>query len=178
MIDNAFKYEAILQQKFYDIWYNEKYKFWMNGCYNLEFEMPHGQGDWQSRHFVSLNAEGDIIGYICYEIHRSDSRCSGLCALSFLDSVSVTFAKDLIRVIEDIFCKFNHRKLNFICLTDNPAYNMWYKYTLKAGGKQLCIRKLHTKLEDGYFYDSAEFEISRGDYMIARPQLTLLKSIR
>lgn len=177
MLDNAFKYEADLQQKFLNTWYDEKYKFWVNGCYNMDFELPHGEGDWRSRHFVSLNSSGDIIGYICYEVHRSDNRCCGLGALSFVNGVSTTFAKDLARVVDNIFCVFNHRKLSFTCITDNPACSMWQKYVAKAGGQQLCIRKEHTRLEDGYFYDSAEFEIHQRDYLLARPNIAIIRSL-
>lgn len=177
MIDNAFKYESKLQQKFLNIWYDSRYKFWLNGSYNMEFELPHGEGDWRCRHFVSLNNDGDLLGYICYEINRSDNRCCGLGALSFTDDISITFAKDLLKVVDDIFCVFNHRKLNFTCITDNPAYKMWRKYTLKAGGQELCIYKAHVKLEDNNFYDSAEFEIHRSSYLLARPSLRILKCV-
>lgn len=170
VIDNAFKYESELQQLFLKVWYDNRYKYWMNSSYNQDFEMPKGEGDWRGRHFVSLDSSGNIVGYVGYEVCRTDDRCCGLGALSFVSGVNVTFAKDLITVVDDIFTKFNHRKLNFTCLTANPAYDMWNRYIQKAGGYELCVRKSHTKLEDGLFYDSAEFELFRDSYLQHRNQ--------
>lgn len=165
MLDLAYKYEAELRKLMYDTWYDEKYMYYYI-CYRSPYSCPN-DGDWNKRQFVSLNSKGEIIGFIHYDIDREYDYIECLGAINFTDN-KVTFGRDLAQVLDDIFCKFNMRKLNFYVIVGNPIEKTYDKMITKYNGRIVGIKKQHAKLMDNQFHDLKLYEIFREDYIAAK----------
>ena len=124
-------------------------------------------GDWDNRHFVSLNSDGEVIGVIDYHIDRECDMATWFGAINFTDN-KVVFGKDLAQVIDDIFCKFNMRKLEFCVIIGNPIEHTYDRMVKQYGGQVTGIRHKCVKLLDGNYYDDKSYEIFREDYIAAK----------
>lgn len=94
-----------------DTWYDERYKFYYASSYHNAYQCP--QDDWNSKHFVSFDTQGNVIGLIIYEVAFDFG------SINFTDN-KVVFGKDLFKVLDDIFCKLNIPKMEFCCVIGNP----------------------------------------------------------
>lgn len=160
MIDVAQKYTDVLKLKFANIVYDEKYKFYSSGWFD---EYKPSDTTWNTHEFVSTY-NGEVIGYITYYINRNEYDVSGLKAINFSDN-KIIFGKDLMKVLKDIFEKFNFRKLSFGVYVGNPIEKSYDKMINKYNGRIVGIKKEDSKLSDGKFYDFKIYEIFRKDYL-------------
>lgn len=167
MLDLAYKYEDEIKLKMLDTWYDEKYKFYHSSVYHDMYSLDSENGDWDSRQFVSLNSSLNIIGLISYGINRTTEIANGFGAINFSND-KFTFGVDLGKVIDDIFCKFNMRKLEFSVVVGNPIEKSYDKMVAKYGGCIAGVLKSHYKLVDNYYYDRKMYEIFRDDYIMSK----------
>ncbi len=167
MLDLAHKYEDEIRVKMFDTWYDTKYKFYHSSVYHDIYSLDGNNGDWDSRQFVSLNSFGNILGLIGYGIDRTTEIANGFGAINFSDD-KFTFGLDLGKVIDDIFCKFNMRKLEFSVVVGNPIEKSYDKMVVKYGGQVAGILKAHYKLVDNNYYDEKMYEIFRDDYIAVK----------
>lgn len=170
MLDLAYKYEDEIRLKMFDTWYDEKYKFYHSSVYYDLFSLS-DNGDWDSRQFVSLDAAGTVIGLISYGIDRTTEIANGFGAINFSDN-RITFGTDLAKVIDDVFCKFNMRKIEFSVVSGNPIEKSYDKMVIKYGGRVAGILKAHCKLVDNNYYDEKMYEIFREDYIKVKEKRT------
>ena len=103
MLDLAINYEEVLKYKFRQTWFKDKYKYYNYFTYFSDFKAD--EDSWNKHQFVSLNKEGEIIGYIGYSIDRAEHNCHSLNIINFTDNITI-FANDLKQVLTDIFEKF------------------------------------------------------------------------
>lgn len=151
------------------IWFDEKYKFYNNDVYYSDFRVV--DDTWNNHQFVSLNKDGEVIGYIGYEIQRQTNNCSNLSIINFSDN-KVIFGMDLGQVLSDIFEKFKFNKLKFEVVVGNPVEKTYDKMVKKYGGHIVGIYSNETKLMDGEYYPIKLYEILRENYMMRRhPEL-------
>ena len=168
MLDIAYKYEKEIQEKMIDTWYDEKYMFYYSSAYHTVWQNPDpGEGDWDNRHFVSLDSDGEVIGVINYHIDRECDMATWFGAINFTNNKMV-FGKDLAQVIDDIFCKFNMRKLEFSVIVGNPIESNYDRMIQQYGGQITGVKHKHVKLLDGNYYDYKGYEIFREDYLAAK----------
>ena len=162
MLDNANKYTYELKNLYLDTWYDDKYKFYYACGYSEE---PHYSDSNLGRHdFVSLDKNGNIIGYISYGILRYEYYAHNLSIVNFSDNI-LTFGRDLREVISNIFEKYNLRKLQFMVVVGNPIEKSYDKLIQKYGGRIVGEYKKHRRLIDGNFYNAKAYEIFREDYL-------------
>ncbi len=164
MLENAFLYQEEIRQKLYTTWYDDRYKYFNNGVYHCGFSLDEADGDWSSVSLASVSSNGEVIGLITYGIRRVDQRVENMGIQSFEPLASKEFVMDVITAIDDIFLKYNFRKLEWTCITDNPAYTAEYKFAKNAGGRKVCVFKNHTRLDDNKYHHSAIFEITRKEW--------------
>lgn len=162
MLDNARKYKQELQSKFIDTWYDEKYKYYHMGGWHREY-VP-SEDDWETMCFVSLDKYKNILGCIMYSINRNTSSVYDFGAINFSNN-KLTFGKDLYRVIDDIFCKFNMQRMEWNVVCGNPIEKSYDKFVEKYGGRIVGTRKRNVKLLDNQIYDDKIYEILREDYL-------------
>lgn len=167
MLDLAYKHEQEIRDLFYDTWYDEKYMF-----YHISYRTPFqtssfNDGDWNCRQLASVDSNGNVIGYISYSIIRQSDIACEFGAINFSDN-KLTFGRDLIQVIDDIFCKFNLKKLEFSVIVGNPIEKTYDAMIKKYNGNIVGIQKRHAKLMDNNYYDQKLYEIFREDYITAK----------
>ena len=168
MLDNAFKYEEEIKTKMLDTWYDDKYKYFHASTYHNVYGLP--DSDVNCREFVSLDSKGNLLGIIGYEVNRDYDLAMNFGAINFSDN-KITFGMDLAQVIDDIFCKFNMRKLEFNVIVGNPIEKSYDKCINKYGGRIVGIRRQHSKLIDNKYYDDKIYELFREDYIKARNKM-------
>lgn len=166
MLDLAINHVEELKVKFRETWFSDKYKFWAYGNYYEEFEMK--ESTWNGHQFVSLNIDGEVIGYVGYEIDRGNDFVEGLNIINFTDS-KATFGLDIGKALTDVFEKFHFRKLSFCVVIGNPIERTYDRMIEKYHGRVVGLRKAHVKLYDGFYYDVKMYEILAEDYFKAVP---------
>ena len=162
MLDVAINHIEELKKKFNSIWFQEKYKFynydmWFN---NVEVD----DNTWNRHQFVSLNNNGEIIGYIAYQVERQTHNASKLAIINFTDN-KIVFGRDLKQVLVDIFEKFKFNKLSFSVVIGNPIEKSYDKMVKKYGGCVVGVAANETKLYDNEWYPVKYYEILRENYM-------------
>lgn len=169
MLDLAYKCEEEIKQLMMETWYNPNYMFFHSAPYRDIFQLPKTDGDWNYRGFVSLDNNHQIIGYISYTINRTHDLVSNIAIINFSDlqKDKITFGRDVVKVVDDIFCKFNLRKIEFYVLIGNPIEKTYDRLVKRYGGNITGIKHKSIKLLDGNYYDQKEYEIFREDYIAA-----------
>lgn len=165
MLELAKKYEDQISEALCNTWYDDKYKYFHCSSFHESFKLP--DNDWDGRNFVSVDKNDNLIGYFCYELYRPTNMTCGFGAINFTDN-KATFGKDLLTVIDDIFCKFNHQKLEFAVIVGNPIEKSYDKIVSKYGGSIVGVRHRHITLYDNQYYDDKLYEILREDYLKAK----------
>lgn len=160
MLDIAQKYTNELKIKIADTAYDLKYMFVRFG-YTNEYEPS--KSTWEKYEFVSI-CNNEVIGLIYYYINRNEYSVSNFCAINFSDN-KITFGRDLGIILNDIFMKYNFRKLKFGVFVGNPIEKSYDKLIQKYGGRIIGTEREAARLLDGKFYDYKEYEIFKEDYL-------------
>ena len=160
MLVPAVKYKDQIENLQYDIWFNDKYKYWNADVYYARIDID--ETTWDRHQFVSVHND-NVIGFISYDISRSDNTVHNLNIINFSDNKTI-FGLDVRRAIIDIFEKFKFRKLLFHCIVGNPIESTYDKLVDKYGGRIVGIYKKDVKLIDGEYYDKKQYEILAEDY--------------
>lgn len=163
MLEPAIKYKNQLESLQYNIWFNDKYKYWSYHSYC--HSIPIAENTWDTHQFVSVY-NGVVIGYISYEISREKNSAYDLNIINFSDN-KVVFGKDLGQALKDIFERYKFRKLNFSVLIGNPIEKSYDKMINQYGGRIVGTCKEEVKLIDGEYYDKKLYEILAREYFKA-----------
>lgn len=161
MLDVAIKHKDRLTERFRETWFQDKYKYWNYA--NYFEEMPIADSTWVEHQFVSLDSDGELIGYIGYKIDRSNDFVYALNIINFTDNKAV-FGMDAGQVLRNIFEKFHFRKLFFSVVIGNPIEKTYDKMIERYGGEIVGVHKEHVRLIDGKFYDEKLYEILEKNY--------------
>lgn len=163
MLDIAKKYEKELQDKFLETWYDMKYQYYRDTSGDRIPQLADNCYD--RRDFVSLDNNGNVIGFISYFYNDVTRSTSQFGIINFGES-SAIFAQDVLQVIADIFFKFHLDRIEFWCFEDNPATNGYRAFIKRFGGREVGHLRRSCKLMDGNFHDSVIFEILREDLIM------------
>ena len=115
--------------------------------------------------FVSVDESGDILGYICYGVNWTSVSVPSFGAISFVPGGSITYARDLLQCIDNIFMKYNFNRIEWWAAADNPAIRGYKNLCKRFGGREVGYLRQNTKLMDNKLHDSIIFEIMREDYI-------------
>lgn len=161
MLDLAINHKDELLELHKSIIFNDKYKYWNNGCYYDKLTIE--ESTWNQHQFVSM-CDNKVIGYIGYSIMRSDGdKVYNINAINYSDNKG-TFGKDLGQALIDIFEKFNFRTICFTVVVGNPIEKSYDSLVKKYGGRIVGIYKDYNKLIDGKLYDLKMYQISKAEY--------------
>ena len=156
MIKPAQLYKEEIKKKYIETWYNEEYMYYSGWSGVEEPDIP--DNNYDSHHFVSVDNDGNILGYISYSVSFVTMSADRFGAISF-DKGNVLFAKDLYQIICDIFEKYHLNRLCWSCIADNPAICGYRNFIEKHGGRECAYHRQICKLMDGRLHDNVEFEI-------------------
>lgn len=156
MIKPAQLYKEEIKKKYIETWYNPEYMYYSGWSGSGEPDIP--DNNYDSHHFVSVDNDGNILGYISYSVSFVTMSADRFGAISF-DKGNMLFAKDLYQVIYDIFEKYHLNRLCWSCITDNPAIRGYRNFLKKHGGRECAYHRQICKLMDGKLHDDVEFEI-------------------
>lgn len=160
MLEPAIKYKEQLEQLQYQVWFNEKYKYW--NCDVYYDSMKIDEDTWNRHQFVSV-VNKKVIGYISYNVSRSDNSVHSLSVLNFSDN-KISFGMDFGQALKDIFEKYKFRKITFCVIVGNPIEKSYDKMIKKYGGRIVGTYKKDVKLIDGKYYDKKMYEIFAEEY--------------
>lgn len=163
MLRPAQLYEAELNQKFIEIWYDSDYMYYTfsSGFCKLDLD----SSNYNNHMFASIDNDENIIGFISYDVHHTTMSADNLAIMSF-DRGNITFGKDLKQAIDDIFNKYHMNRLEFQCIEGNPSFSTYKRLCRKYGGNIVGHSHDCIKLMDGRLHDLYTFEImSEGYYL-------------
>jgi RimJ/RimL family protein N-acetyltransferase len=84
--------------------------------------------------------------------------------INFSDN-KIVFGNDVRIAMDEIFTKYNFRKLTFSVVIGNPIEKQYDKLISKYGGRVVGTYKENVKLMDNRYYDEKYYEIFREDYL-------------
>lgn len=160
MLEPAIKYKEQLEKLQYNIWFDDKYKYWNCDVYYSTLQID--SDTWNKHQFVSV-ANGEVLGYIAYNISRADNSAHSLSIMNFSDN-KAAFGMDLGHALKDIFERYKFRKLNFTVVVGNPIEKSYDRMIKKYGGRIIGTYKADVKLIDGEYYDKKAYEILADEY--------------
>ena len=165
MLDTALKYQEELQTLYIYAWHQDRYKYYNDGSYWNSLVLK--EDTYNSHEFASVDADGDVIGFIAYDIDRTAATITNISIINFSNDIR-TFAGDVRQTFRDIFEKYNFRKVSFSVVVGNPIEKTYDRLTLKYGGRIVGVQKHHVALFDNRIYDVKLYEILREDYLKAK----------
>ena len=168
MIAPAQKYQDKLKEKFIDTWYDPKYKYYRASVYSQYDELP--VNTWSSHNFVSLDKENNILGYITYDVDRAACIAHNLCIISFTEG-TITFGKDLMQIINDVFYKYDFSCLTFKVVVGNPIEKTYDKLVAKYGGSIVGTYKSYVRLDDNLLYDLKLYQILKTEFLKGKAKI-------
>ena len=158
MLDLAIKHEDKLKKEMIGVMFVEKYKFENVASYYNETIIKKDWVGWSNIQMVSVNKEGEVIGYFSVDLCRDTFNLSNLHIINFTDD-KVLFAKDLKSFFMKLTKREDIRKLNFSVAIGHPIEKSYDKMVEKYGGRITGTKKEDVKLFDGKLYDLKGYEI-------------------
>lgn len=156
MIKPAQLYAEQLKKKEIESWYDLKNIYYSGWIGRSITQLP--DNNYDSHHFVSVDKEDNVIGYMSYNMNWLAMSVDGFGIISF-DKGNIEFAKDVYNVICDLFKKYNMNRISWCCFADNPAIRGYRNFIKKHGGRECSYKRQVARLMDGKLHDSVEFEI-------------------
>lgn len=161
MLKPAQLYEDKLKEKMINCWYDERYKYY-SGWWGDEWKgLPDNYYD--EHHFVSVDKNDKIIGYISYKINWGSMSADRFGIINF-DIGNLTFGKDLYTAIKNLFKIYHMNRIEWSVVADNPILKSYKRFAEKHGGVKCAHKRQVSKLFDGKMHDMISFEIMADDF--------------
>lgn len=165
MLKSAKMYENEIKQAMRNTWYDLRYQYVNGGVGCTDFQAP--DSIWECHTFASIDPKtGELVGTIGYEVDWVAKSASGFFALSYNDGGSVIFARDILQVVDDIFCKYHLNRMDWWCWADNPTIKAYRKLCKRYGGREVGTLLRKGRLLDGFLHDSVLFELLSDNYIV------------
>lgn len=160
MIEPAQKYMCRIRELFLDTFYNMDYMYYYDasGWYVPEITT----NEMCNHQFAIVDKDGEVVGFVHYFLDFTAGAVSDLGMISF--KKSTCFGWDLLKIIDNIFNKYNMNKIVFRCFDGNPALKHYYKFIDTYGGRIVGTLRKNRLLSDGKLHDEIIFEIFKKDY--------------
>lgn len=156
MLKPAQAYKERLYEEYINTWYKPENIFY-TGCTGDSMpELP--DNNYDSHHFVSVDKNGHLIGYISYSVDWIAMSTDRFGIISF-DKGNILFAKDVYKAICDLFEVYHMNRISWCAYADNPAIRGYRNFIRKHGGRECGYHRQIARLQDGKLHDSVEFEV-------------------
>lgn len=161
MLKPAQLYREELQEENINAWYQPKNIYWNGGVGDESIDLP--DDNYDSHHFVSVDKNDNVIGYICYSVDWNALSADRFGMISFRKG-NIEFAKDVYRAICNIFKVYHLNRIQWCCFTDNPAIRGYRNFIKKHGGRECGYYREKARLQDGLLHDMVDFEIMAEEF--------------
>lgn len=166
MLKLAKLYEDELKLNFAKVTLDKRFMFYYGSSYSSEYKST--DSTWEEIEFASIDSDGKVIGYLSFSINRESRRAYGVHIINFRTfdnkKYAITFGKDVFQFFDDIFNKYNFRKLEYAVVVGNPIEKTYDKLTKKYGGRIVGVYEKDTILLDGNLYDYKVYEIMKENF--------------
>lgn len=156
MLEPAQLFKGELMEEYLKTWYKPENMFYAGWTGDCLPELP--DNNYDSHHFVSINAYGRLIGYISYSIDWIAMSADRFGIISF-DRANILFARDVYKAVCDLFETYHMNRISWCTYADNPAIRGYRNFIRKHGGRECGYHRQNARLQDGKLHDSVEFEI-------------------
>lgn len=156
MLKPAQLYKDQLLKEYVKTWYKPENIYYTGWTGDSVPEIP--DNNYDSHHFVSVDKNNNLIGYISYSVDWVTMNADRFGIISF-DRGNIEFAKDVYKVIRDLFEVYHMNRISWRCYVENPAIRGYRNFIKRHGGKECGYYRQIAKLQDGKLHDSVEFEI-------------------
>lgn len=161
MLKPAQLYKDRLYTEYVKAWYKPENIFYTGWTGDRIPEIP--DNNYDSHHFVSVDSNDNLIGYISYSVDWISMCADGFGIISF-DKGNIVFAKDVYTAVCDLFEKYHMNRISWMAYADNPAVRGYRNFIKKHGGRECGYHRKVAKLQDGKLHDSVEFEILASEF--------------
>lgn len=161
MLKPAQLYKERLLEEYIKTWYKPENIFYTGWTGDSLPEIP--DNNYDSHHFVSIDNNGGLIGYISYSVDWCAMSATHFGIISF-DKGNIEFIRDVYTAICDLFEVYNMNRISWCAYTDNPAIRGYRNFIKRHGGKECGYYRQIAKLQDGKLHDSIEFEILANEF--------------
>lgn len=160
MLRPAQLYEKELNELYVNSWYDLTYQYYRdNGTYTIS--LP--DNNLETHHFVSVDSNNKIIGYLSYRVSWSALSAYSFGLISF-DIGNPIFLSDVKKQIDKLFYDFNMNRIEFNCYADNSAIELYLRFIKRYGGRRCGYYRQCSRLQDGKLHDAVAFEIMKDEY--------------
>lgn len=156
MLKPAHLFKEELNRKNYETWYDHRYMYYHSGTGAYDIQLADNNCD--KHQFVSVDKEGNVIGYISYRIDWCALSADNFGIISY-DIGNMEFLKDCYQVVCDLFEKYHMNRIGWFAYADNPAVRGYRNFIRKHGGVECAYHRQIAKLTDGKLHDAIQFEI-------------------
>lgn len=156
MLKPAQLYKEKLYEEYVKTWYKPENIFYTGWTGDEVPKIPNNNYD--SHHFVSVDKNNNLIGYISYSINWI-SMCADRFGIISFDKGNIEFVRDVYKAICDLFEVYNMNRVSWCAYTDNPAIRGYRNFIKRHGGVECAYHRQIARLQDGKLHDNVEFEI-------------------
>lgn len=163
MLKIANAYEKELRQLLAEASVDPRYMFYFTQPSGGYFDIELNQNTVWAHHFVSLNKNGKVIGYLSYRVDAFARSVNNFGLISF-DIGNQAFLRDTYDAIADIFEKYRMNRLEWSAVVDNPVTKSYRRVCQQLGGRECSYERQAVQLLDGKLHDSVSFEVLADEY--------------
>ena len=161
MLRPAQLYKDRLYKEYIKTWYDSNYMYYTGWTGDQAPEIP--DNNYDSHHFVSVDKDDNIIGYINYSVNWVPMSADRFGIISFKKG-NIEFARDVYNAICDLFEKYHMNRISWLAYVENPAIRAYRNFIKRHGGRECGYYRQIARLQDGKFHDSVCFEILASEF--------------
>lgn len=136
MLKPAQLYKDKLKEEIIKSWYEPENIFWNGSEGTYMVDLPDDNHD---KHcFVSIDKSDEVIGYISYSVYWSSMSAENFGIISFKKN-SIEFAKDLYKVVCDLFEVYHMNRISWSAYADNPAIRGYRNFIKNMAARNVRI---------------------------------------
>ena len=154
-------YKDKLRTELIKSWYKPENIYWEGWTGSEVPDIP--DNNYNNHYFVSVDKEDNVIGYISYAVNWIPMSADRFGIISFQKG-NIEFAKDVYESICNIFEVYHMNRIQWCCYADNPAIRGYRNFVKRHGGRECGYYRQVSRLMDGKFHDSVQFEILADEF--------------
>ena len=153
MLKTAQHYESDIVHLHEQTWYDPRYNYARAGSHSYDIRLP--DNNTESHAFASVH-NNQVIGFIAYDIDLEARSAHDLFVESY-DIGNLIFIRDCATAICNLFEIYRFNRLEWNCISDNPAIHGYRRFIRICGGREVGTFKNKIRLLDGELHDQVFF---------------------